>query len=403
MAAHNPPANQGHQQGHQPDQHGSPAHGHDEHQTPIKTPKQLITVVVLAFVVPILVIILLAKFVASAALPGAGTSSMSDQAIRERLRPVAGFELRAANGSGAARSADEIYKATCSACHTAGVAGAPKTGDAGAWASRIAQGAQALFQSALKGKGAMPAQGGGDFSDFEIERTVVMMANKAGGNLPEPAQPGEKPAEGDDAKPAEDAGAKPADETPAAPAAAPAAPAVTPAAAAPAPAPAAPAADPATPAAAPAAPAAAPAATPAPAASPAAPAPAAPAAEPATPAAAPATPAAAPAAPTEPSPPPAAEPAPAAAPASAATTPAESAAPAEPTGAPASTPSVENKPVEGSDTKPAPAEEAKPASAEEARPAPAEEAKPAAADEAKPAEPAEGGSQGGDAQEGAPK
>ena len=54
MAAHNPPANRGHQ--------ASTATAHDdEHQSPIKTPKQLITVVVLAFVIPILVIILLAE------------------------------------------------------------------------------------------------------------------------------------------------------------------------------------------------------------------------------------------------------------------------------------------------------------------------------------------------------
>lgn len=232
MAAHNPPANPGHPTGHQ----DSLATGHDDHHSPIKTPKQLITVVVLSFIVPIVVIIMLAKFVASATLPNAGTDSMSDQSIRERLRPVAGFELRPADGSGAARSPDEVYKATCSACHTAGVAGAPKTGDAASWSARIAQGAQALVQSALKGKGAMPAQAGGDFSDFEIERTVVMMANKAGGNLPEPAQPGAKPAEGAEAKPAgsadakpadggAQAGAKPAEAAPAQPAAAPAQPA----------------------------------------------------------------------------------------------------------------------------------------------------------------------------------
>ena len=220
MAAHTPPANRGHEHSH-PESHA--AGHHDGHETPIKTPKQLITVIVLAFVVPIVVIILLAKYVASAALPNAGTQSMSDEAIRERLRPVAGFELRAADGSGAVRSPDEVYKATCSACHTAGVAGAPKTGDSGAWASRIAQGAQALFQAALKGKGAMPAQGGGDFTDFEIQRTVVMMANKAGGKLEEPSQSGAKPAEGADAKPAEGSAASPAAAPAAQPAEAPAA------------------------------------------------------------------------------------------------------------------------------------------------------------------------------------
>lgn len=192
MAAHNPPTSAG--------QQAVPAHGHDDHESPIKTPKQLITVIVLSFLIPIVLIILLAKFVNSASLPGAGSASMTDEAIRERLRPVAGFELRPADGSGPARSPDEVYKATCSACHTAGVAGAPKTGDAGAWAPRIAEGVNALFQAALKGKGAMPAQGGGDFSDFEIQRTVVMMANKAGGTFEEPKQPAAKPADGEKAE-----------------------------------------------------------------------------------------------------------------------------------------------------------------------------------------------------------
>ena len=67
--------------------------------------------------------------------------------------------------------------------------GAPKFGDAGAWAARIGQGYDALLTSALKGKGAMGAQGGGAFEDLEIGRAVVYMANKAGGSLPEPQAP----------------------------------------------------------------------------------------------------------------------------------------------------------------------------------------------------------------------
>jgi cytochrome c5 len=67
-----------------------------------------------------------------------------------------------------------------------GAAGAPKIGDAGAWGARIKTGYQALLNSALKGKGAMAAQGGGEFVDAEIGRAVVYMTNKAGGNFPEP-------------------------------------------------------------------------------------------------------------------------------------------------------------------------------------------------------------------------
>ena len=68
----------------------------------------------------------------------------------------------------------------------AGVAGAPKFGDAAAWAPRIATGYEALLTSALKGKGAMGAQAGGAFSDIEIGRAVVHMANAGGAKFSEP-------------------------------------------------------------------------------------------------------------------------------------------------------------------------------------------------------------------------
>ncbi|WP_442968243.1 c-type cytochrome, partial [Pseudorhodoferax sp.] len=67
--------------------------------------------------------------------------------------------------------------------------GAPKLGDAAAWGGRIGAGLEALLASALKGKGAMGAQGGGDFSDFEISRAVVYMANQGGAKFDEPKAP----------------------------------------------------------------------------------------------------------------------------------------------------------------------------------------------------------------------
>jgi cytochrome c5 len=112
---------------------------------------------------------------------------------------VAGFELRDASSPQAARSGEEVYKAVCGACHGAGVAGAPKHEDSGAWSARIANGLESLVNSALKGKGAMPPQGGGDYSDTEITKAVVYMANAAGGKFEEPkdaAPAGEAKAEG---------------------------------------------------------------------------------------------------------------------------------------------------------------------------------------------------------------
>jgi hypothetical protein len=50
-------------------------------------------------------------------------------------------------------------------------------------------GYEALLNSALKGKGAMAAQGGGEYSDFEIGRAVVYLANQGGGKFAEPAAP----------------------------------------------------------------------------------------------------------------------------------------------------------------------------------------------------------------------
>jgi len=73
--------------------------------------------------------------------------------------------------------------------HAAGAAGAPKFADAGAWGPRTNQGLETLVTSALKGKGAMGAQGGGDFNDTEIARAVVYMANNAGAKFDEPKAP----------------------------------------------------------------------------------------------------------------------------------------------------------------------------------------------------------------------
>ena len=192
----------------------------DEHQAFIKTPRQLITVVALAFVVPILIIVLLVKFVGTSTRTGAGADAMTPEAIEARIQPVAGFELRDASAPSVLKTGEQVFKAQCSACHATGVAGAPKLGDAGAWAPRIKTGLQALVTAALKGKGAMSPQGGGDFSDAEVTRAVVYMANQSGGKFEEPKGEAAKQA---DAKPAA-AAAAPTAAAPAAAAPTPAAP-----------------------------------------------------------------------------------------------------------------------------------------------------------------------------------
>lgn len=166
-----------------------------DHDTPIKTPKQLITVVALSFIVPIIVIALLVSYVNSQKRLGAGTAASDAQAVAQRIKPIAGFELRDASAPRILKTGEEVYKAQCTACHAVGAAGAPKTGDAGAWAARLKTGYDALLTSALKGKGAMAAQGGGDYSDDEIARAVVYMANQSGGKFAEPVVKAAAPAE----------------------------------------------------------------------------------------------------------------------------------------------------------------------------------------------------------------
>lgn len=196
-------------------------HHEEAHTGPIKNPKQLLYAVLASFVVPIFAIIGLVLYVTSAdkSAPGSGNP---EKAIAERIQKVGMVEIRDANRPLA--SGEEVYKVQCAACHTAGVAGAPKFADASAWSARIATGFEALVASALKGKGAMAPQGGGDFSDTEIARAVAHMANAAGGKFAEPAAPAAAGAAAADAAPATTPVAEPA--AAAAPAPAPAAEAV---------------------------------------------------------------------------------------------------------------------------------------------------------------------------------
>lgn len=163
---------------------------HDEHQSGIKTPKQLVATVAAGFLVPIIVIILLVQYVASDEKVGAGSDAQTPEAIAERLQPVAdvGFTFKEAGVQKQLQSGESVYKAVCSACHDTGAAGAPKKGDTGAWTARLGQGQATLVSNAIKGIRAMPAKGGNpDLDELEVERAVVYLANQSGGKLQEPA------------------------------------------------------------------------------------------------------------------------------------------------------------------------------------------------------------------------
>ncbi len=182
------------------------SHG-DSHEGPIKTPMQLLMTVLFSFVAPVFIIIGLVYYVTTQAKPAtnlqeikaeaksnvalgkdlglAGISAQDlEKSVAMRIQKVGMVEIRDANRP--LKAGEEVYKAQCLACHGAGVAGAPKFADAGAWGARIATGYEALLNSALKGKGAMGAQGGGDYDDLEIGRAVVYMTNAAGSKFAVP-------------------------------------------------------------------------------------------------------------------------------------------------------------------------------------------------------------------------
>ena len=140
-------------------------------------------------------VILMIVLIAIANLIGGGQSNISElqqklqaEKIAERVEPIGkitvGTVAKAAptaTGSAGteAISGKSTYESSCTACHAAGVAGAPKYGDSAAWQSRIAQGKDVLYEHAIngfKGKaGFMPARGGADLSDAAVKAAVNYM------------------------------------------------------------------------------------------------------------------------------------------------------------------------------------------------------------------------------------
>ncbi len=156
---------------------------HEGHESFIKTPQQLIAVVVLSFVVFVGLAVVVAQYVQSGFK---GISTANEEVIAKAIQPVARVELGESEASTGPKTGEQIYKGACAACHDAGAAGAPKFGDQAAWASRIATGLDALVASATNGKGAMPAKGGSaSLTDAEIKRAVTYMANASGAKFAE--------------------------------------------------------------------------------------------------------------------------------------------------------------------------------------------------------------------------
>ena len=77
------------------------------------------------------------------------------------------------------REGKAVYSAVCQTCHATGLLGSPMLGDAGAWGPRIAQGAETLYTHAINGYNAMPAKGGADIPDEEVQNAVDYMIAEA--------------------------------------------------------------------------------------------------------------------------------------------------------------------------------------------------------------------------------
>jgi cytochrome c5 len=127
--------------------------------------------------ITIIVAVVLCALIWPLSLKGKGSAPVSNTDDADmRIQPVAKVELQKAvvKSDGKPRDGAAVYAAVCMACHSTGVAGAPKAGDKAAWAPRIATGTAAMIKSVAGGKGAMPPKGGGaDLTDAEIKAAVV--------------------------------------------------------------------------------------------------------------------------------------------------------------------------------------------------------------------------------------
>ena len=162
---------------------------HDTHSSFIKTPQQLIAVVLAAFIVPIVGILLVVQLILHR--PHADPAALKPEVIAARIQPVGKVEFGAAGDSGpkAQKSGEEVFKSTCAACHQTGAAGAPKVGDNAAWAKLLKDGLANMTKTAIAGVKAMPPRGGNpELSDLEVARAIVHMGNLSGGKLKEPAE-----------------------------------------------------------------------------------------------------------------------------------------------------------------------------------------------------------------------
>lgn len=120
--------------------------------------------------------------------PDTNAMAVGNEAVAERTRPVvtldditgAQDEQQMGSVAAAAKTPEALYQGACLACHTTGVANAPKLGDKAAWEPKAALGIDTLLQNAITGMGAMPPKGGSAYSDEELRSVIEYMLSEAG-------------------------------------------------------------------------------------------------------------------------------------------------------------------------------------------------------------------------------
>ncbi|MEE8287133.1 MAG: c-type cytochrome [Gammaproteobacteria bacterium] len=154
--------------------------------------------ILLALTVFTLIVFFIARAIGGSSF---AATQNSPQAVLDRIQPFGQVRVGKPDGvvaaaapapSAAAPAADPaaaaagqdgeaVYNKACIACHSTGIADAPKVGDKAAWEPRLAQGMDTMVSTALKGKGAMPPKGGhANLSDAEIKAAIEYMLEKSG-------------------------------------------------------------------------------------------------------------------------------------------------------------------------------------------------------------------------------
>ncbi|MBF24459.1 MAG: cytochrome c5 family protein [Pusillimonas sp.] len=112
--------------------------------------------------------------------PAESAESNNDNAAAETETNSEPQQTAAAAPAEIDPAGEKLYNTVCLACHTAGVAGAPKLGDKAAWEPLAAKGIDSLVSTVISGKGAMPPKGGAaQASDAEIRAAVQFMVSKS--------------------------------------------------------------------------------------------------------------------------------------------------------------------------------------------------------------------------------